>query len=149
MNFTTNIYRLLIIAVSALTIASCSKENDEVIPEEEVSTISIINIEEGQLLEIDIDNQIITEVSSLTGGIINPFIVITNVETGDETTFDLIGAIPASIGAPVKTTLQATVNITEPGEYTILATFEEAQGETAEIIVSETLNVIFSEQQSK
>ncbi|KXX70366.1 hypothetical protein [Flammeovirga sp. SJP92] len=133
----TNVFRFFLVAISALTIASCSKENDEVTPEP-VASIEITNLEDGDFINGAATFELQTAVSSLTGTIIEPKVSFTNDE-GETTEFELIGKMP-EIEGHVNVTLSAQVSGLEEGEYSVIASFQET-GVTNSIVISEQINI--------
>ncbi|NME66687.1 hypothetical protein [Flammeovirga aprica] len=134
----TNVFRFFLVAISALTIASCSKENDEVTPEP-VSAIEITSLEDGAIVGAETSFELVTAVSSLSGTIAEPKVSFTNVKTGQQFEFELIGKMPEIEGA-VNTTLTAQVDGLIKGEYEVIASFQETLV-TNNIVISEAINV--------
>ncbi|MBD0400491.1 hypothetical protein [Flammeovirga sp. EKP202] len=142
MKFTTktisaNVLRFFLVAISALTIASCSKDNDEITPEP-VSSIEITNLEDGAEITSAIAFDLETAVSSLSGTIAEPKVSFTNVKTGETFEFDLMGKMP-EIEGPINTTMTAKVEGLVKGEYDVIASFQETV--VANIVISEKINI--------
>ncbi|WP_044211032.1 hypothetical protein [Flammeovirga sp. OC4] len=143
MKFTTqmiykNVFRFFLLAISALTIASCSKDNDEITPDP-VSSIEITNLEDGAEITSAVAFDLETAVSSLSGTIEEPKVSFTNVKTGDTFEFDLIGKMP-EIEGPINTTMTAKVEGLVKGEYDVIASFQETLVSN-NIVISEKINI--------
>lgn len=134
----TNVFRFFLVALSALTIASCSKENDEVTPEP-VSSIEITSLEDGAVVGAETSFELATAVSSLSGTIAEPKVAFTNVKTGQQFEFELIGKMPEIEGA-INTTLVAQVDGLIKGEYEVIASFQETSISN-NIVISESINI--------
>lgn len=146
MDFTTktiskSILRFLLISLSALTIASCSKNNDEedMNPEEPISSIEITNINDGDVITEE-PFVLETVLTTASGSLLEPIATVTNVESNEEVTFDLIGKIP-KINGSFTTKMTAEVSNLEAGEYEISASFRENSEGVKAVIESEKITI--------